>query len=197
MTAQIKPNAKTPLADLNVDFGERPHAPDFPEATDEHREQGRTLAHIHAHHLSQLSQIKTIMDQIKAGIAEPDALVDTISTLDLTSNLRGFGNICGRECSFLTFHHDAEERMVFPQLAAQNIPGLTAVVDRLQAEHLVVHELLERLDATARTLRATPDADQFAKVADVFEQLVKVIQSHFGYEETELEAALGLYVPII
>lgn len=193
----MKPTAETPLKDLNVEFGERPLAPDFPQATQAHREQGRTLAYIHAHHLAELSRIAKIMEQIQAGLADADALVNTIADLELTGNLRGFGTICGRECSFLTFHHDAEERMIFPQLAAQHNPALSALVDRLQAEHLVVHELLERLDGAARTLRATPDADQFAQVSAIFRQLVKVVESHFGYEETQLEAALGLYVPVI
>jgi len=37
----------------------------------------------------------------------------------------------------------------------------------------------------------------FDEITQVFEQLHKVVKSHFGYEETELRDALGKYVPVI
>jgi hemerythrin len=62
---------------------------------------------------------------------------------------------------------------------------------------LVVHELINRLDAAADELVQKTSPSNFDEITEIFEQLHKVIKSHFGYEETELREALGKYVPVI
>jgi hemerythrin-like domain-containing protein len=111
--------------------------------------------------------------------------------------MRTFGTMCGRECQVLTFHHDAEEHMIFPQLEQQNIQALSRVVDRLKQEHLIVHELITRLETAAQDLVQNPDEHNFARTKATFAQLHTVVISHFGYEETELREALGRFVPVM
>ena len=83
---------------------------------------------------------------------------------------------------------------MFPTLEGQGNPVLGAVVARLRAEHEVVHELIERLYRAAVDLVERPSEDTFAAAAEVFDKLTEVVRSHFGYEEAELEEAIGLFL---
>lgn len=186
-----------PLEALTVDQGTRPKAPALPEATDMHRRHGRRLAAIHRMHLNDVGRIGILLDRIEAGEAPAQDLANAVSDMELAQNYRLFGSLCGRECKVLTFHHDAEEHSIFPQLEAAGSTAIRAVVERLREEHAVVHELLERLERAAMTLMFEATEERFTEARDIFKQLEKVVRSHFGYEETELEEALGLYVPHI
>ncbi|MGB1147468.1 MAG: hemerythrin domain-containing protein [Alphaproteobacteria bacterium] len=188
--------AETPLADLTVEFGERPLMPLLPEATDAHRRQGKQLAAIHRMHLMDLHRIGKVLEHIERGDGDPSALLDAIKHLPLTENMKTFGALCGRECRVLTFHHDAEENMIFPMLEAKQITAMTAVVTRLREEHEVVHELILRLERAAAALVDETSDEAFKHASETFNKLVEIVRSHFGYEETQLEEALGLYVPV-
>lgn len=182
------------LGDLTVTFGTRPKMPRIERATDADRRQGRKLAAIHRAHLMDLSRVDRLLEAVKSGHAEPKALSDMVLSLDMAENFRAFGTLCGQECRVLTFHHDAEEHGMFPALEASGMPQLQAVVARLRAEHEVVHELLERLQRAAMTLMFEPGETEFQAAADIFEKLTEVVKSHFGYEESELEEAIGVYL---
>lgn len=198
MTANaIRPLKNLELSKLVVDQGHRPKMPKLAAAQDHHRRQGRQLAAIHRMHLRDMAQIGQLIPMIANGERPPAELKSALGNLDLAQNMRLFGNLCGRECQVLTFHHNAEEDMIFPQLEQQNIDALTQVVARLRQEHLVVHELLLRLEAAAQTIITSPIAENFAQTRVIFEQLWTCVLSHFRYEETELQEALGLYVPVI
>lgn len=183
-----------PLSELTVEFGTRPRAPRFETATEDNRRRGRRLAAIHRMHLNDLGRIGILLDRIEAGAAEPAQLAQAIQSLEMAENVRNFGALCGRECKVLTFHHDAEEYSLFPQLEAQGNAELTALVRRLKEEHEIVHELLTRLERASMALMFDIDAERYGEVRDIFRQLERVVKSHFGYEETELEESIGLFI---
>lgn len=182
-----------PLERLNVDYGTRPTMPALPGATDSHRRAGRRLAAIHRHYLQDLSRIAQVLDRIKAGDSPPDHLRQIVLSLNMAQNFEAFGNLCGQECRVLKMHHDIEEQSLFPQLDGAGQNALSALVARLREEHHVVHELIGRLADAAQKLMASPTVDSFGQASAVFVQLRSVVASHFKYEETELEEALGLY----
>lgn len=134
-----------------------------------------------------------MLDRIEAGEASGKDLTDAVTSAEFAQNVRQFGSLCGRECKVLTFHHDAEEYSLFPELAGKGNDVLRAVIDRLMEEHKVVHELLVRLERAAMALMFEVDAETFNEARAVFRQLETVVQSHFGYEETQLEEAIGVY----
>ena len=107
-------------------------------------------------------------------------------------NFKVFGNMCGAECQMLSGHHGIEDQAVFPILHAAGNAGLKKVVERLMAEHLVVHELIEELEGLAHQAIQSPTNKNYTKLKSTFTELNTCVQSHFGYEETELEYALGL-----
>lgn len=82
--------------------------------------------------------------------------------------------------------------MDFPELHDRT-DGLRAVVDRLILEHGVIHQMLVDMEKAAVALIEAPDADRFQTLRSIFETLEGFVISHFGYEQTELEEALGFY----
>jgi iron-sulfur cluster repair protein YtfE (RIC family) len=115
----------------------------------------------------------------------------------MSQNYRLFGNICGQECRMLQFHHDAEEQHMFPALEANGTEDIRCMVAKLREEHLVVHELLDRLQEAAQALISAPTEGAFSTTTEVFDKLKAVVRSHFGYEETGLKDALGVHVGFI
>ena len=182
----------TPLADLTVEFGTRPEMPALPEATEQDRRMGRRLAAIHRMHLNDVGRIGIVLDRIEADEASGEDLSAALLSASFAQNVRQFGSLCGRECKVLTFHHDAEEYSLFPELAGKGNDALRAVVARLVEEHKVVHELLIRLERAAMALMFEVDAEKFNEARAVFRQLESVVHSHFSYEETQLEEASGV-----
>ena len=78
-----------------------------------------------------------------------------------------------------------------------NYSGVKPFVDRLKQEHLIVHELITRLETAAQALVQNPDEHNFARTKATFAKLQTAVISHFGYEETELREALGRFVPVM
>ena len=72
--------AEVDLSALHVRFGERPHMPAMPGATEDHRRQGRKLAAIHRAHLMDMRRIARLLAAIKGG-PEPG------SNFDVSGNL--------------------------------------------------------------------------------------------------------------
>ena len=179
-----------------IDESIRPKAPKIKGATPAHRQHGRHLAQIHAMHLQQIAKVERVIDQIESGEAKLAELGEAISGLQMASNYRLFGNLCGQECQLLNFHHTAEDRQIFPALM-NGSEGLRRVVERLMEEHTVIHGLIEQMEAQAVSLIRAPDAVGFRTLSQTFATLVEIVRSHFGYEQVELEEALGYYqVPI-
>ena len=185
------------LCELNVEFGERPSMPALQNVTEAEHRAGLHLAAIHRMHLRDMQRLTHMLEQVEQGAVSPEVFAQEVSNVELTHNMRMFGTMCGRECQVLTFHHDAEEHMIFPQLEQQNIQALSRVVERLKQEHLIVHELITRLETAAQALVQNPDEHNLAKTKATFAQLHTVVISHFAYEETELREALGRFVPVM
>ena len=67
------------------------------------------------------------------------------------------------------------------------------MAERLQAEHVVVHELLVRQIDTLNALAREPSSSRFEDARVVYEALGRVLLSHLGYEEEEIGDALGYF----
>ena len=175
-----------------LDDTTRPKAPKIEGVTPVQRRIGRRLALIHAHHLEQMHHVRWVMEQVEAGEQNAAKLLDAISSMQMTANYRLFGNLCGRECQMLTLHHTIEDQHMFPALR-QASGTLKEVVDRLSQEHVIIHQLLETLEAAAITAITKPGGEIFSELKTVFLALERFVRSHFGYEQEELEEALGYY----
>ncbi len=183
-----------PLDMLNVEDGERPAAPAISGATDGDRQKGRQLAMIHRHYLMDLARIATLMKRIEAGDAPPEDLAEIVLHSEMAKNLSAFGSICGQACHALMMHHNIEEAHMFPGIDRPATEGIRAVVARLRKEHTVIHELLNRLAVAARACAEEATEARFDELRAVYSKLLEQVRSHFRYEETELEEAIGVYL---
>jgi len=87
-------------------------------------------------------------------------------------------------------HHGLEDSSVFPHLRRAD-PALGPVLDRLEQEHHVVHELLEGLDrALVEHLR---DPDDGTALQAAVDDLTDVLLSHLSYEEQQITEPLARY----
>jgi iron-sulfur cluster repair protein YtfE (RIC family) len=132
------------------------------------------------------------MEHVFAGNGSAEDLLTTITSMQMVSNMRQFGNLCGATCQMLTGHHSIEDQWMFPALLGHS-DGLNKVVNRLRAEHLVIHDLLENLEHAARGLINGPSSANAKQLRTAFARLEGFVKSHFGYEQTELEESLGYY----
>ena len=179
-----------------LDDATRPKAPKIEGITPEQRQWGQRLALFHEFHLEEINRVRRVMEHVAAGEESIASLREAISSLQMTANYRLFGNLCGRECQMLTLHHMIEDEHVFPALG-RGSDGLRAVVARLREEHVVIHQLLLALEERAVKAVEDPGAKTFAELKAAFLALERVVRSHFGYEQEELEEALGHFeVPI-
>ncbi len=174
------------------DDSTRPNAPKIAGVTDQQRRNGRRLALFHEMHLRELSRVNRAMSQVFAGDGTAESLLTTITSMQMVANMRQFGNLCGATCQMLTGHHSIEDQWIFPALHGYT-EGLNKVVERLQSEHLVIHDLLDSLEAAAVALITDPGTKSATTLRAEFKRLEAFVTSHFGYEQTELEEALGFY----
>lgn len=93
---------------------------------------------------------------------------------------------CLAFCAALADHHGAEDAGLLPAIAAGH-PELAGVVAELRRDHEAVAAILRRLDE----LR-TGDSDDIRGELD---GLAALLESHFGYEERKLAAALATMDP--
>lgn len=179
-----------------LDDDTRPKAPRIEDVTPEQRRAGRRLALIHQLYVREIGAVEEIARRIEAGEAVAAQMAAAVTGMQMADNLRLFGNLCGGQCHMLTVHHTIEDQELFPRLRGGS-EGLRRVVDRLAQEHEVIHAIIEKLEDEARAVLATPDEERFAALRETFALLARVVRSHFGYEQSELEEAIGYHgVPI-
>ena len=175
-----------------LDDATRPDIPKLDGLTDEQRLPGQHLKMIHDHLRENMMVLGRLIERAAEGKASVDDIKAETADLVMVSNYRRFGTLCGQYCQFVHGHHSIEDQALFPPLAAQS-PAFKAIADRLQAEHVVVHTLLERLIDALIALADAPGRDNFEAAVEVYRALEKVLLSHLGYEEEAIGDALGYY----
>jgi hemerythrin-like domain-containing protein len=88
---------------------------------------------------------------------------------------------CLRYCRVVHLHHGLEDAMLFPALREAD-PDIGPVVDRLEADHRRVSDLLDAVEAAAARLTAA-DEDARADVVVTLDALHGHLLEHLDYEE--------------
>ncbi|MCP8885023.1 hemerythrin domain-containing protein [Devosia sp. XJ19-1] len=175
-----------------LDDATRPPIPRLEGLTDAQKAPGEHLKQIHDHLRDNMVVLGRLIARASEGKATAEEVKAETADLVMVSNYRRFGTLCGQYCQFVHGHHSIEDQAVFPAIAAQG-PAFKAIADRLQAEHVVVHTLLEKLIDALVALADAPGADNFETAVTVFRALEKVLLSHLHYEEDAIGDALGYY----
>jgi len=134
---------------------------------------GQQLVEVH-------DRLRDELDRLRDGLDEHATL-----TPELRSHCVAFCSAVGR-------HHTGEDRTAFPTLAAQH-PELRDTLDGLARDHLVVAEILQRIEEILRTADDDP-----AGARREIDGLAAILESHFRWEERAIVAALdGLDDPAL
>ena len=175
-----------------LDDATRPPAQKLEGLTAEQREPGQHLRMIHDHLRRNMVTLGELMQRAEAGTLTHQQISEETSNLTMIANYRRFGNLCGQYCQIVNTHHSIEDYAIFPALAQQG-GAFKAIADRLKAEHVVVHELLERLIDALNAMVTEPTPERFADTRTVYQALERVLLSHLGYEEDAMGDALGYF----
>jgi alkanesulfonate monooxygenase SsuD/methylene tetrahydromethanopterin reductase-like flavin-dependent oxidoreductase (luciferase family) len=176
------------------DESTRPTAPpagDDLRYTADQQAAGRHLVDVHDGLRAELDRIRDLLEQVGRGAADASAVGSLLNRMTIRQNNWAVGVHCQAYCRILTGHHTLEDRGIFPHLGRRD-PQLAAVLDRLQEEHEVIAELLDRVDETLVALVASEDGalDGVRAAMDV---LTDALLSHFAYEERELVEPLARF----
>jgi iron-sulfur cluster repair protein YtfE (RIC family) len=178
------------------DESARPSGPDA-DPDREYSRQGTAVAghlvQVHDHLRSELERVHDLVDQVRGGRLAADEARAAVNDLTVRQNDWTLGAYCASFCTFVAGHHGLEDQAVFPYLKGTD-ERLALVIDRLEAEHVVVHDLLVRLDTALVDLLREPD--DLSGLADALDVLTDALLSHLSYEERELVeplARLGFY----
>ena len=180
------------LSDLAMwDEAERPTGPDRdPERLYSAHEQasGQHLIDVHDHLRGELAQIYNLLDQVQSGTLDVGAARSAINEMTMRQNNWVLGTYCESYCRVVTTHHTIEDQSLFPYMR-QTEYGLAAVVDRLEYEHRIIHDVLDGVD---RALVAYVSAEgDLADVRTSVDLLSDTLLSHLSYEERELVEPLA------
>jgi hemerythrin-like domain-containing protein len=154
----------------------------------------RHLVEIHDHLRSELTRLHGVIEEVRRGAVTAGAARSEVHAMSLRQNNWALGAYCQSYCGFVNGHHSLEDASVFPHLRRAD-PATAPVLDRLSAEHLVIHQLLDELDRTLVSLVRAADADQLDPAIDAVEGSLRTLGdrllSHLAYEERELRGPLA------
>ncbi len=175
------------------DESTRPTAPAAPEGyvySRMGRAVGGHLEQVHDHLRAELEQIKDVLRQVKDGALAAGQARARVNEMALRQNNWTLGAYCASYCAIVTGHHGMEDHAIFPHLRESDA-GLAPVIDRLEAEHVIIHEVLQEVDRAL--IRLVSGDEGFAEVEEAVETLTQTLLSHLDYEEREITEPLSRF----
>jgi hemerythrin-like domain-containing protein len=178
--------------ELSWDEDGRPSLPKETAAsyTVEAQSAAQHLVDIHDALRGDLGRVREVITQVVAGEEQAGRARNLINELAMRQNNWTLGAYCAQYCRVVTGHHTLEDRSVFPHLRRSD-PVLTPVLDRLEEEHHVIHDVLERVDRALVDL-VSGEGDS-AGVQESVDLLTDSLLSHLAYEERELIEPLARF----
>ncbi len=183
------------LASLLVDLptwdeSGRPPRVTYPDAPPYAGGAAAHLRAVHDHYRQGLAVVAGVVDQVVAGTASLGEARAALHETGLTASYQRLGSFCGQLCHAVTQHHLIEDVVLYPQLRAADAE-LTATIDRLDHEHRVIHDVLERIDRSLVSFAS--DRGHLDALVSEVRHLRDLLESHFAYEEDAIGTALGVH----
>jgi hemerythrin superfamily protein len=159
-----------------------------------------------------LQTVRALAADLGSGLPGDDALA-VVRTLEVAGPLWQLRINCLQYCRFVHAHHHAESALLFPRLRRSN-RALAPVVDKLEADHAEVAELLDEVSAAASDLASQESVSQEsvsqesvsqesvsqesvsqesvtrARLMDALGALSAVLLEHLDYEEEHIADTL-------
>ena len=99
---------------------------------------------------------------------------------------------CLQHCRFVHSHHSHESMLLFPALRQAN-PALSPVVDKLEADHAHVSDLLDEVEAAAAQLGEAGEPATRARLVTALRTLSDDLLAHLQYEEEQISGTLSTF----
>jgi hypothetical protein len=128
-----------------------------------------------------LEVVEQLAQSVLAGLPAHTIQAE-IGDLQTSSPLWQLKVNCLRYCRFVHLHHNLEDSAFFPTLRAAN-PALAPVVDKLEADHRTVSELLGEIEEAAAGLDQDDGDAARRRVADGLDALGVELLAHLDFEE--------------
>ena len=96
---------------------------------------------------------------------------------------------CLQHCRFVHSHHTHESMLLFPALRQSN-PALNAVVDKLEADHAHISDLLDEVEAASDQLGQAGEPAIRERLATALRTLSDDLLAHLQYEEENISGTL-------
>jgi hemerythrin-like domain-containing protein len=100
------------------------------------------------------------------------------------------GAYCASYCTMVTQHHGIEDQSIFPHLRSADA-DLVPVIDRLEQEHVIIHEVVEGVDRALVNLTRNPG--DFSELQEAVDILTDTLLSHLAYEEQQIIEPIARY----
>jgi hypothetical protein len=154
---------------------------------------GQHLVQVHDHLRAELNSLLDVIEQVRAGRIDAAHARSSINAMSMRQNDWTMGAFCASYCRMVTQHHGLEDASIFPHLRSSE-PALAPVLDRLEDEHVLIHDVLDQLDRALVDYIGNPE--DFTALDAAVARLSDRLLSHLSYEERELVdplARLGFY----
>ncbi|WP_183091461.1 hemerythrin domain-containing protein [Streptomyces radicis] len=132
-----------------------------------------------------------LADEVTAG-APADEIRRGLTSLASQGPLWQLKINCLRYCRFVHAHHGIESASLFPALRAAN-PALGPVVDRLEADHRTVSDVLDAVEAEAAGLGGPDEPAVRGRLAAALRRLADELLPHLEYEEEHISGTLATF----
>ncbi|MDQ2700452.1 MAG: LLM class flavin-dependent oxidoreductase [Actinomycetota bacterium] len=173
------------------DESTRPHRKESgPEVeyTERGKQVGKHLIDVHDHLRSELTDLRNVVEQVKAGAMSAGDARSALNDMAMRQNDWTLGAFCSRYCNAVTQHHNLEDVSVFPHLKSAE-PALEPVIDRLTEEHHAIHDAIEGVDKAL--VHHINNPGEFDRLQLAIDTLTDTLLSHLSYEEFELVEPLA------
>ena len=151
--------------------------------TDRGRAMFQELLWVHAAIRRDLDTVERLAGEVNSGLPG-ESVKEALQDLKTAGPLWQLKVNCLRYCRFVHAHHGAEDALLFPALRKAN-PALGPIVDRLEADHSRVSDLLDAVEAAARALTESEGGGARERVVNGLRDLHVLLLEHLDYEELQ------------
>jgi alkanesulfonate monooxygenase SsuD/methylene tetrahydromethanopterin reductase-like flavin-dependent oxidoreductase (luciferase family) len=151
----------------------------------------RHLKEVHDHLRAELTQVRDVVEQVVQGHLAVGSARSAVNAMTMRQNNWTLGAYCESYCRVVTGHHGLEDTGIFPHLRSSD-PDAVPVIDRLEEEHEVIHDVLDDVDRSLVAL-VSDEPGALERLQHVVDLLTDTLLSHLAYEERELLHPLARY----
>ena len=146
------------------------------------------LKSVHQMLRDDLAACRELAAEVAAG-APAARIAEAITALQSRSPIWTLRVNCLYHCRHVHLHHRIEDADMFPALRRSN-PELSAVVDRLEADHRAISTLLDEVQACAEHLDDAAASSERARLVRALTDLADRLLEHLAYEEEAVAPAM-------